>query len=108
MIVRPRPDQMREWLPAHTRARTHRTSPLSDVTPRELPPRRFPFISRLTIHESRVAERDTFESYDKQHHIRSTLVDKLKKEFAEYSLTYSIGGQISFDVFPTGSSSPLP
>jgi phosphomannomutase len=30
------------------------------------------------------------------------MVDTLKKEFADYDLTYSIGGQISFDVFPTG------
>lgn len=28
------------------------------------------------------------------------MVAKLKEEFAEYGLTYSIGGQISFDVFP--------
>lgn len=32
------------------------------------------------------------------HNIRSTMVDALKKEFADYGLTYSIGGQISFDV----------
>ena len=30
------------------------------------------------------------------------MVETLKKEFAEYGLTYSIGGQISFDVFPNG------
>lgn len=29
-----------------------------------------------------------------------TMVAKLKEEFADYGLTYSIGGQISFDVFP--------
>lgn len=28
------------------------------------------------------------------------MVEVLKKEFADYNLTYSIGGQISFDVFP--------
>jgi hypothetical protein len=28
------------------------------------------------------------------------MVEVLRKEFAEYNLTYSIGGQISFDVFP--------
>jgi hypothetical protein len=27
-------------------------------------------------------------------------VEVLQKEFADYNLTYSIGGQISFDVFP--------
>lgn len=30
------------------------------------------------------------------------MVEVLKKEFADYNLTYSIGGQISFDVFPVG------
>ena len=28
------------------------------------------------------------------------MVETLRAEFAEYNLTYSIGGQISFDVFP--------
>eukprot|EP00882_Tetradesmus_deserticola_P033011 GHRQ01037672.1.p2 GENE.GHRQ01037672.1~~GHRQ01037672.1.p2 ORF type:complete len:123 (-),score=16.70 GHRQ01037672.1:51-419(-) len=32
--------------------------------------------------------------------LRPKMVEVLKKEFAEYGLTYSIGGQISFDVFP--------
>ncbi|EAL88512.1 phosphomannomutase (Sec53), putative [Aspergillus fumigatus A1163] len=40
--------------------------------------------------------------YDKEHHIRTDMVNALKKEFPDYGLTYSIGGQISFDVFPTG------
>ena len=30
------------------------------------------------------------------------MVDRLRKEFADYDLTFSIGGQISFDVFPRG------
>ncbi|KAF4322650.1 hypothetical protein BBO99_00003635 [Phytophthora kernoviae] len=47
-------------------------------------------------------ERDEFEKYDHIHKIRETFVEKLRAEFAEYNLTYSIGGQISFDVFPTG------
>ncbi|KAJ5385309.1 Eukaryotic phosphomannomutase [Penicillium concentricum] len=49
-----------------------------------------------------IEERDEFQAYDKIHNIRKTLVDLLKKEFPDYGLTYSIGGQISFDVFPTG------
>ncbi|GAA6003612.1 hypothetical protein JCM10207_003510 [Rhodosporidiobolus poonsookiae] len=49
-----------------------------------------------------VKERDEFEAYDKEHKVRAKLVDLLKKEFADYGLTYSIGGQISFDVFPNG------
>lgn len=47
-------------------------------------------------------ERDEFERYDHIHNVRKTFVEKLKQEFAEYELTYSIGGQISFDVFPRG------
>jgi len=34
--------------------------------------------------------------------VRKAMVETLQKEFAEYNLTYSIGGQISFDVFPQG------
>ncbi|KKK24766.1 hypothetical protein AOCH_002219 [Aspergillus ochraceoroseus] len=49
-----------------------------------------------------VEERDEFQEYDKVHKVRETLVNALKKEFPDYGLTYSIGGQISFDVFPTG------
>lgn len=30
------------------------------------------------------------------------MVAAMKKEFADMDLTYSIGGQISFDVFPKG------
>lgn len=47
-------------------------------------------------------ERNVYEKFDKEHHIREKLVDALKEEFADFGLTYSIGGQISFDVFPTG------
>ncbi|GMF65177.1 unnamed protein product [Phytophthora lilii] len=46
-------------------------------------------------------ERDEFEKYDHIHKIRETFVEKLRAEFPEYNLTFSIGGQISFDVFPT-------
>ncbi|KAK4048853.1 Phosphomannomutase 1 [Microbotryomycetes sp. JL221] len=49
-----------------------------------------------------VKERDEFEQYDKVHKVRAAFVEQLKKEFADYGLTYSIGGQISFDVFPAG------
>ncbi|CAH0476194.1 unnamed protein product [Peronospora belbahrii] len=47
-------------------------------------------------------ERDEFEKYDHIHKIREQFVEKLQTEFADYNLTFSIGGQISFDVFPTG------
>ena len=47
-------------------------------------------------------ERNEFEAYDKIHNVRPTMVEKLKSEFSDLGLTFSIGGQISFDVFPTG------
>ena len=48
------------------------------------------------------SERDEFEKLDNVHGWRKQMVATLKEKFAEYNLTYSIGGQISFDVFPTG------
>lgn len=67
----------------------------------------------------RIAERHEFEAYDKVrtaitawhpvsntlsqiHGVRAAFVKVLREKFADYNLTYSIGGQISFDVFPTG------
>lgn len=47
-------------------------------------------------------ERDEFEIYDKQEKIREKMIEALKKEFPDIGFTYSIGGQISFDAFPTG------
>lgn len=47
-------------------------------------------------------ERVEFEFYDKQMGIREKMIDDLRNRFCDYDLTYSIGGQISFDVFPTG------
>lgn len=47
-------------------------------------------------------ERDDFEVYDKEHNVRPQMIEKLQKEFGELNLKYSIGGQISFDVFPMG------
>eukprot|EP00249_Psilotum_nudum_P025178 c29416_g1_i1 orf=741-1481(-) len=47
-------------------------------------------------------ERDDFEHYDKVHNIRLTMVEILKEKFSHLNLTFSIGGQISFDVFPQG------
>ena len=48
------------------------------------------------------AERDAFEVYDKVHGVRATMVAALRQQFPAAGFTYSIGGQISFDVFPTG------
>lgn len=47
-------------------------------------------------------ERLAFEKYDLEHGIRPAFIEKLKEKFAHVDLTYSIGGQLSFDVFPTG------
>ncbi|GFP88535.1 phosphomannomutase [Phtheirospermum japonicum] len=47
-------------------------------------------------------ERDEFEKYDKVYNIRSKMVFVLREKFAYFNLTFSIGGQISFDVFPRG------
>lgn len=34
--------------------------------------------------------------------VRAAFIKVLQEKFADYDLTYSIGGQISFDVFPKG------
>ncbi|KAJ3999194.1 eukaryotic phosphomannomutase [Lentinula boryana] len=49
-----------------------------------------------------IAERHEFEAYDKKQGIRAAFVKVLRERFADYDLTFSIGGQISFDVFPQG------
>ncbi|CAG8654058.1 15353_t:CDS:2, partial [Acaulospora colombiana] len=54
----------------------------------------------LTLHS--IAERNEFQAYDKEHKLREDFVKVLREKFADYGLTYSIGGQISFDVFPNG------
>ena len=48
------------------------------------------------------AEREAFEQYDQQHQVRATMIAALRAAFPAAGLTYSIGGQLSFDVFPTG------
>jgi len=49
-----------------------------------------------------IAERNAYEAYDKARNIRRDFVSALREKFPDFGLTYSIGGQISFDVFPTG------
>jgi len=49
-----------------------------------------------------IQERHDFQEYDKQHGLRAAFVEVLREKFADYGLTYSIGGEISFDVFPNG------
>lgn len=47
-------------------------------------------------------ERNEFEKYCAKHSIRTKMVEVLREEFRDLDLTFSIGGQISFDVFPRG------
>lgn len=47
-------------------------------------------------------ERNDFEKFDKDAKVREKFVAALKERFGHLGLTFSIGGQISFDVFPTG------
>jgi len=49
-----------------------------------------------------IQERNNFEKYDLEHGIRRKFVQILREKFPNYDLTFSIGGQISFDVFPKG------
>lgn len=53
------------------------------------------------------SERLQFNTYDNEHKIRQKFIDELDKKFGQngeepLGLVYSIGGQISFDVFPKG------
>uniref|UniRef100_A0A2R5L8Q1 Phosphomannomutase n=1 Tax=Ornithodoros turicata TaxID=34597 RepID=A0A2R5L8Q1_9ACAR len=47
-------------------------------------------------------ERENFEKYDHEHQVRPAFVKVLRERFAHIEFQYSIGGQISFDVFPKG------
>lgn len=47
-------------------------------------------------------ERNDFEAFDKDAQVRKKFVQALRERFGHLGLTFSIGGQISFDVFPTG------
>jgi len=49
-------------------------------------------------------ERDEFEAYDKIHKVRETLIGKLQQRFgnSKTPLQFSVGGQISIDIFPKG------
>lgn len=48
------------------------------------------------------AERNDYEVFDLENKVRETMVAKMKEEFKDLNLQFSIGGQISFDVFPQG------
>merc|ERR1711865_1048535 len=53
-------------------------------------------------------ERIAFNEYDNQNKVRAKLIDILKEKFADMNLHYSIGGQISLDVFPKGGDKTAP
>lgn len=47
-------------------------------------------------------ERNDYEKFDLANDIRKNMVAAMQEKFADLKLHYSIGGQISFDVFPIG------
>jgi phosphomannomutase len=47
-------------------------------------------------------EREAFAVYDAEHKVREKMVKQLEERFAGWNLKFSIGGEISFDVFPAG------
>lgn len=47
-------------------------------------------------------ERDEFFEYDNEHKVREYMVNKLKQSCKDFNLSFSIGGQISIDIFPKG------
>ena len=47
-------------------------------------------------------ERNAFEKFCLANKVRINMVNAVNEQFAEYGLRLSIGGQISFDLFPNG------
>ena len=49
-------------------------------------------------------EREDFYKWDKENHIREQMIEQIQNELPnlEYDLNFSIGGQISIDIFPKG------
>lgn len=48
------------------------------------------------------SERDEFVKFEKNNPVRQLFVEALQEKFSSYGLTFSIGGQISIDIFPNG------
>lgn len=47
-------------------------------------------------------ERDEFYEWDKKNQSRKKMISKIQEELIDLDLTFSIGGQISMDIFPKG------
>ena len=47
-------------------------------------------------------ERDDFFKWDENYKIREQIIEKIKAKLPEFQLNFSIGGQISIDIFPIG------
>jgi len=47
-------------------------------------------------------QRDEFYAYDQVHKVREAMIAVLEQKFEGWNLKYSIGGQISIDIFPIG------
>jgi phosphomannomutase len=47
-------------------------------------------------------ERTHFYNYDQEYKIREKIIEEIKKETPNLDLQFSIGGQISIDIFPKG------
>lgn len=47
-------------------------------------------------------ERNAYEEFDLANNVRKNMVAAMKEKFGHLNLKYSIGGQISFDLFPEG------
>jgi phosphomannomutase len=47
-------------------------------------------------------ERDYFDLYDKKNKVRENMINIISEELLDLNLQYSIGGQISIDIFPKG------
>ena len=47
-------------------------------------------------------DRLEFVEFNKKHNVLQYIVDELEKKFSTLNLKFSIGGQISIDIFPLG------
>lgn len=48
-------------------------------------------------------ERNAYEEFDLKNNVRKNMIIAMESQLSDLHLTYSIGGQISFDVFPKGN-----